>query len=230
MANPVTELVVFDFDGTLAHRPGNWSQALLDVLDANLPGHGATTDTIRSLLRDGFPWHRPAVAHLHLSDPEAWWAHVGALLHAALDGVGVHPDDQAALVDAARRHYCDAAHFLLFDDTLPSLRRLAQEGIDVAILSNHVPELASIVASLGLSELVGTIATSAVIGYEKPNPEAFRCVLGATDPSRCWMVGDNPIADVAGAEAVGMSALLVRQAEVDHRTVGDAVDMILASS
>ena len=30
------ELVVFDFDGTLAHRPGMWSQCLLDVLDSPL--------------------------------------------------------------------------------------------------------------------------------------------------------------------------------------------------
>lgn len=35
MAPP--ELVVFDFDGTLAHRPGMWTQCLLDVLDSHTP-------------------------------------------------------------------------------------------------------------------------------------------------------------------------------------------------
>ncbi|MGH7576165.1 MAG: HAD-IA family hydrolase, partial [Longimicrobiales bacterium] len=42
------------------------------------------------------------------------------------------------------------------------------------------------------------------IGYEKPNPRAFRHVLNAVGPSGpVWMIGDNPIADVAGAAAVG---------------------------
>jgi len=32
--------VLFDFDGTLAYRPGMWSGCLLDVLDELAPGHG----------------------------------------------------------------------------------------------------------------------------------------------------------------------------------------------
>jgi FMN phosphatase YigB (HAD superfamily) len=55
------------------------------------------------------------------------------------------------------------------------------------------------------------IFASAVTGWEKPNPRFFRHALQAVgNPSRVWMVGDNPIADVAGAEAVGIPALLVR--------------------
>ncbi|MGH7576825.1 MAG: HAD-IA family hydrolase, partial [Longimicrobiales bacterium] len=49
------------------------------------------------------------------------------------------------------------------------------------------------------------------IGYEKPNPRAFRHVLNAVGPSGpVWMIGDNPIADVAGAAAVGIPGILVR--------------------
>jgi len=29
-------------------------------------------------------------------------------------------------------------------------------------------------------------------------------------PTSVWMIGDNPVADVAGAEAVGIPAILVR--------------------
>jgi phosphoglycolate phosphatase-like HAD superfamily hydrolase len=30
--------ILFDFDGTLAHRPGMWSQCLVDALDEVWPG------------------------------------------------------------------------------------------------------------------------------------------------------------------------------------------------
>ncbi len=79
------------------------------------------------------------------------------------------------------------------------------------MLSNHVPELAELIEGLGLGELVGEVFTSAAIGYEKPHPEIFRHALRVCgSPGRVWMVGDNPVADVEGAEAVGVPAVLVR--------------------
>ena len=78
-------------------------------------------------------------------------------------------------------------------------------------MSNHVPELQDIVEGLRLAELIDESLSSAVTGYEKPNPKAF--ALGreaAGDPDEIWMVGDNPHADVLGAESVGIPAILVR--------------------
>ena len=67
--------------------------------------------------------------------------------------------------------------------------------------------------TLGLSDLVERVFTSAVIGYDKPHPEAFRHALRESgDPATRWMVGDNPVADVAGAEALGIPAVLIRTA------------------
>jgi putative hydrolase of the HAD superfamily len=222
------ERVVFDFDGTLAHRRP-WSQAVLEVLDAHLPDHGATVESIRPLLRNGFPWHQPHVAHPQLCEPSVWWEHVGALLGSAMAACGVHPDDVPALVLAVREHYCDPARFVLYDDTRPTLQRLRDLGVEVAILSNHVPELVDIVEGLGLGPMVGRVVSSGVIGYEKPNPEAYRHVLDGVDPSACAMVGDNPVADVEGATAAGMQAVLVRHLDSDGRTVAEAVDFLLGT-
>jgi putative hydrolase of the HAD superfamily len=48
------------------------------------------------------------------------------------------------------------------------------------------------------------VFTSAATGYERPNPRAFEIALEACGwPSESWMVGDNPIADIAGAEPSG---------------------------
>ncbi len=54
------------------------------------------------------------------------------------------------------------------------------------------------------------IFNSAHTGYEKPHPEAFRGVLDALGGAeKIWMIGDN--ADVAGAKAAGLPAILVRK-------------------
>ena len=221
--------MIIDFDGTLAHRPGRWSQALLEVLDREVPDHPTTRDDLRSALREGFPWHRADVPHPDLAHPEAWWDHVGGLLAGAFASVGVDAERVPDLVAAARAHYCDPGGFVLYDDAVGALERLGDAGIEVVILSNHVPELPVIVDGVGLAGLVGAVFSSAALGFEKPHPEAFRAALEGVDPARCWMVGDNPVADLAGGRAAGMRAALVRHPDVDGRSVADVVDEILTA-
>jgi putative hydrolase of the HAD superfamily len=207
-------LLIWDFDGTLAHRRGEtgWSILLAEALEAEEPGHGHSADVFRPHLRDGFPWHRPDVAHPELCEPEAWWASVRPQLARAYEAAGYAPARALELADAARRLYVDpGVGWELFEDTLPVLERLAQAGWTHAILSNHVPELRQIVAGLGLDETVALISCSAETGYEKPHPQAFASVLEPLGPAEAWMVGDNVVADVLGAEALGIPAVLVRR-------------------
>ena len=64
---------------------------------------------------------------------------------------------------------------------------------------------------LGLAAFFDAIHTSAVTGIEKPNRRAFVDVVTALPAgSRVWMTGDNPVADVQGAESAGIPAILVR--------------------
>jgi putative hydrolase of the HAD superfamily len=219
-------LLIWDFDGTLAHRRGEtgWGILLAEALDAEEPGHGHSAETFRPYLRDGFPWHRPEVAHPELCEPEAWWASVLPLLARAYEAAGYRPARALELAGAARRLYVDpAVGWALFDDTLPSLARLSQAGWTHAILSNHVPELRKIGSALGLDELVATVSCSAETGYEKPHERAFASVLEPLRPAEAWMVGDNVVADVLGAEAVGIPAVLVRRPDPRAARYADAV-------
>jgi putative hydrolase of the HAD superfamily len=207
-------LLIWDFDGTLAHRRGEtgWSILLAEALEAEEPGHGHSAETFRPHLREGFPWHRPDVAHPELCEPEAWWASVRPVLGRAYEAAGYAPARALELADTARRLYVDpGVGWALFDDTLPALGRLSQAGWTHAILSNHVPELPQIVAGLGLDDVVDTVSCSAETGYEKPHARAFASVLERLQPAEVWMVGDNVVADVLGAEAVGIPAVLVRR-------------------
>jgi HAD superfamily hydrolase (TIGR01549 family) len=206
-------LLIWDFDGTLAHRRGEtgWSLLLEEALDAEEPGHGRSADRFRPHLRDGFPWHTPDVAHPELCDPGAWWESVRAHLARAYEAEGYAAARAAELAAAAQRLYVDPTTWTLFDDTLPALERLAAAGWTHAILSNHVPELARIVESLGLRSHLAAVHCSAETGFEKPHPRTYAAVLEDLEPDDVWMIGDNVVADVLGAEAVGIPAILVRR-------------------
>jgi putative hydrolase of the HAD superfamily len=214
----VTRLAIWDFDGTLASRSREtgWSLLLVEVLDEQDPGHGLDAEAFRPFLRSGFPWHTPDVAHPELCSPQAWWEHVEPLLAAAFEGVGYSAERAYRFAESAHRRYVDPGlGWAVFEDVKPVLAKLAEKGWTHRILSNHVPELKALVAGLGLGDLVASVVSSADTGYEKPHPQAFAAALDGDDPERTWMIGDNFAADVAGAEAVGLSAVLVRREHPD---------------
>ncbi len=203
--------ILWDFDGTLAYHPTGWSTTLMQLLDENVPGHSVRIEQIRAHMHQGFPWHSPDVPHHELSTVEAWWSFVEGLFVKALGAVGVEGERAVAIARLAHGRIVDPRSYRLFEDTVEVLQHLGDRGWGHIILSNHVPELEEIASALGLDPLVKHCISSAVVGYEKPHPEVFRMALAAAgNPARVWMVGDNPVADVGGAEAVGLPAILVR--------------------
>jgi putative hydrolase of the HAD superfamily len=182
-------VVMWDFDGTLATRPGLWSTCVLEVLDEHAPGHRASRDELRAALRDGFPWHRADEAHLELCEPDAWWAALDPSLSRAFDVAGVDAAQHVDLARAVRTRFVDGTvGWVLFDDTRPALQATADAGWRNVILSNHVPELPALVAALGLEDLVESVFTSAVIGYDSRTPRRFatRCAPAVTRRAAGW--------------------------------------------
>jgi len=229
-------LILWDFDGTLGWRPGLWTGCVLEVLDEHEPGHGLAADAIRAGMRGHLPWHLPERSHTHVGDAEGWWAPVQSRIAAILGEAGIAERRARELAAAVRARFVDPAiGWRLFEDTVPTLQRAREAGWRNAVLSNHVPELPVIAGALGLSPHLDALFTSAAIGYEKPNEQAFRIALaGCGEPQEVWMVGDNPAADVAGAEALGIPAVLVRR-EGDgaaRRSDGlqGALDLVLAGA
>lgn len=216
--------MLWDFDGTLAWRRGLWSGCLIEILDEHEPGHAGTPELVRERLRGVFPWHRHRQPHPELAHPDAWWRSLTPGLAEAIAGCGIAPARARELAGEVRGRFVDAERgWRVFDDSLPALRATRAAGWRNVILSNHVPELSQLVAALGLAELVEEVHSSALSGFEKPNPQAFRLALAACgDPERRWMVGDNPLADVAGAEALGVPAILVRTDAPAPRRAPDA--------
>lgn len=63
------KVIFWDFDGTLAERPGRWSTILWSILQEHEPTTPITPKDLGPILRTGYPWHTPDVPHPHLSDP-----------------------------------------------------------------------------------------------------------------------------------------------------------------
>jgi putative hydrolase of the HAD superfamily len=204
--------VIWDFDGTLGYRTGNWRGTMLEVLDEHHAGHDVNMERLSPLIHNRFPWDQADVPHLELADPDDWWQPMEGMLSDAFVGVGYDAERSRWLAAATRARFVDhTVGWGLFDDTLPTLDLLTAAGWSHVILSNHVPELPALVEGLGLTDRFAAVITSAALGYEKPHPEAFAAARAAAgDPGEVWMVGDNPVADVAGARAVGIPAIHVR--------------------
>lgn len=211
MSDP-SRVIFWDFDGTLAYRPGEWRGCLIEVLDEYEPGHGITSEAIRPHLQEGFPWHRPDRPHPELSDPATWWALVQAIFVAGLRAEGMIQARSEEIARIFRLRYTEGSVvWTLCPDVVPVLTRLINEGWRHVILSNHVPELPAIVDGVGLGALVDLVISSANVGYEKPHPEMFALARKLSgDPQNLWMVGDNPQADIEGARVAGIPGILVQ--------------------
>jgi len=202
--------LIWDFDGTLGYRPGKWSGTMVEVL-RHFAGLDMNIETVRPFMQKGFPWNSPDRANPPMRTADNWWAAMQHVFEGAFVGCGLPPQQARALAAKVRSVYTDVAQWRLYDDTMDVLRELLAEEWNHVILSNHVPELPSLVRGLGLSPLIHRIVNSAETGFEKPHPGAFQSALTSLDnPEEVWMIGDSMHADILGAESVGLRAILVR--------------------
>jgi putative hydrolase of the HAD superfamily len=100
--------------------------------------------------------------------------------------------------------------------SLEALRRLADTGVALAIVSNSDGTLEARLAAEGVCQVgpgagvpVAVVVDSGAVGVAKPDPAIFRIALEATgaEPGRAVHVGDTVGADVGGARAAGVQPL-----------------------
>lgn len=92
-----------------------------------------------------------------------------------------------------------------------TLRALRARGFRLAVVSNFSEELPKLLERHGLRPFFESLVVSACVGVTKPDPVLFNIALDrlSAQPEEALYVGDNPEVDLAGAEAIGMAAVLV---------------------
>ncbi len=134
-----------------------------------------------------------------------------------------------------------AGGYRVFSDVLPALQRLREAGIKRAVISNADADVTNLCTHLAFAHEMNAIITSAVVGWEKPDPRTFRAALDAlgVEPAAVVHIGDQPKSDVAGARSAGMQAALIdrysrqnpdQQAVPVFRDLHEFVDAVLAPS
>ncbi len=125
----------------------------------------------------------------------------------------------------------DHHHYRLFDDVLPALRTLRRAGVQTAVISNADADVTVVCTHFAFAPLMDLIVTSALVGYEKPDPRTYHAALEplGIDPEFAVHVGDQPKSDVVGARGVGMGAVLIdrygRHNGVDIPTVSTLTEL-----
>ncbi len=115
-------------------------------------------------------------------------------------------------------------HFALYEDVQPAMKELHAAGLRIGLISNTHRCLASLQSHFELESYVTAALSSSDHGFMKPHPSIFEAALRLLD-AQAWesvMVGDSLTHDVAGAQEVGMRAVLIaRSGESDAETPAD---------
>src|SRR5262245_62786740 len=120
------------------------------------------------------------------------------------------------VIKAAREIYSQWAvnhHFEMYEDVAPTLRQLQGRGLVVGVISNSHRSLDAFRDHFELGGLIHALVSSSLHGYMKPHPSIFEVALERAGVSAgvSLMVGDSVKADIEGAVAVGMRAVLLRR-------------------
>jgi REG-2-like HAD superfamily hydrolase len=115
------------------------------------------------------------------------------------------------LAESLFRAFSDPAAYRLFDDVRPALDELAGRGISLGLVSNFEPWLDEVLALQGIDGRFAAVAVSGKLGVAKPDPRIFKAALdqAGADPGATLHVGDQPVNDVAGATAAGITPVLI---------------------
>jgi HAD superfamily hydrolase (TIGR01662 family) len=100
-------------------------------------------------------------------------------------------------------------NFELYEDVIPVLDELRAAGLKIGLVSNSARDVHAFARHHALDIDAGI--SSFHHGKTKPHASIFRAVLDLLDvvPTEAAMVGDTIEADIEGAHALGMQAVLV---------------------
>lgn len=202
----------WDFDGTLVYNTGFlWSTCVLEALKKQMPTCDVTLDRLRPYMKTGFPWHTSWQDFSQLLE-EKFWDYMILRFQQVYLCLGVPEECAKKASQVVRELVLQPQRYHLYQDTMAVLEEAKRKGYENHIISNNYPELEEMAKKLGLAPYIRHYIISAKVGYDKPRKEIFDIARKiAEHPEYCVMIGDNPEADIAGAQNAGMKTILVHE-------------------
>jgi putative hydrolase of the HAD superfamily len=205
------DAVFFDVGNTLLYPYPSVSRVVEEILhDAGHTRDLVAIDDLMPLVDEFYEDRYRADDTFWTSDDAATdvWIGMYSLLCRRLD---IPEDDAIILARAVYEAFGEPDRWRAYDDVAPAFGRLRAAGVKIGIISNWDSRLARIFDGLGLTPLVDTVLSSAVVKLHKPDPRIFElaCKRIGVRPQACAHVGDHYYSDVLGARAVGMTPVLI---------------------
>ncbi|HVE76021.1 MAG TPA: HAD-IA family hydrolase [Actinomycetota bacterium] len=120
-------------------------------------------------------------------------------------------DPDKALAEALYDRFTRYESYRLFPDSIPALTRVREMGLMLGLISNFEDWLEGMLIEMEVAHLFDMMVISGKEGIEKPDPRIFNIALERSGMAAedSMYVGDHPRIDAQGAEAVGMTGVLI---------------------
>ncbi|MDQ7848827.1 MAG: HAD family hydrolase [Armatimonadota bacterium] len=218
--SPLLQGAIFDLFGTLV-RPLRPHLSAVGPNSSDVFEEANTAGLLRWAQARGLPVPAEAAEVVH--EARQWmWTETAATGRQLLNRQAMAraaqrlgwPQDPAFLEEASWVFFQpEIAMIAPYPDAADVLAALRDMGLRLAVVSNASDHrlVEAVLARTGLAQYLDPVVSSAGYGRIKPDPGIFRAVLNTwrLAPQQCVMVGDTLDADVGGAQALGMRAILV---------------------
>ena len=221
MSNPEIKTVLFDMDDTLIdwhNYNGNWGMMEREHMKhvfEHIHSHGQKLTTDFNIFAEVY---RDNVIEGWTSARSTLRApHMAKIMLATLKHFGFEETSECNITTCLHAYnWRGAPDVVRFPDVHEALDALLERGIQIGILTNAFQPMWVREAELERFDLMRyfpeseTRMSAADLGYLKPHPQVFKEALknmGASAKHTIY-VGDNPVADIAGAQGAGMRAVL----------------------
>ena len=198
-------VILFDLDDTILDDTGGasaaWEQACID---------SGAPDGLYDAIRAAGAWFW-SDADRHRTGRADLLEARRTIAATALGNLGLPDDGLSARISARLNELRDEAIAPL-PGAIETLDVLRGKGVRLGLLTNgSARHQRWKIERFSLEAHFDYVGIEGEVGFGKPEPEAFLRALRAfsADPADAWMVGDNLVFDVGGAQAVGMQGVWV---------------------
>lgn len=210
-------VVLLDVGDTMARANPSWRDVYATVFESH--GIKASVDDFESAFRAA--WADWAHEGPFEATEEASFRRFVELDQLVFERLG-YPDLPEQFFRDVDHAFRQGSAFFVFPDVVPALDAMQAAGLRLGVVSNWGWAAPELLQTLELARHFEVLSISARVGYQKPHRAIFEHALELLDvgPEAAIHVGDDPEADIVGAQRVGIEPVLIDRRGRTHPPVG----------
>jgi HAD superfamily hydrolase (TIGR01549 family) len=213
----MNKIILWDFDGTLGYREGNWEEAFFELTENEIVKTKENFDIVSNMLQCGFPWHEPKKDFITINNSLDWWEYVKPRFIEIFTALGYDRHESVIKASKVPKQYASLDKWKLYNDVIPCLIQLQNHNWVSVLVTNNIPEFPTILNHLKLSTYFDDVFVSSLTGFNKPNPLILNGYLETLQKnSKIIVVGDRVESDLVFAKVIQADGILVRTKEKDQ--------------